>query len=204
MTIDAKINEYSRWSCTCENQNACRISSLICSPIMEISSPEYSSTCQPTISPRKAMLIPYQPPKRRHMALWDGDTYKENRDKKNRATKWGSTGGQTKGKPTIKHGLKNRFLSMIFHRYIRYRTTPIGYWTSIIEREEYRKNIEKIIEISSIFRFRTDKLTKKIEREVTREAVEEAYQNIGNISTNISDISLIYLKISEIFLKTFF
>ena len=32
-----------------------------------------------------------------------------------------------KGKPTIKHGLKNRFLSMIFHRYIGYRTTPKGY-----------------------------------------------------------------------------
>ena len=109
------------------------------------------------------------------------------------------------------HGLKNRFLSTIFCRYIGYWTTPKGYWVPIIEQEEYRKNIGKIAEISTIYQFRIDKSTKKSENEATHEATQEVCQKylryIGDISdiwANITDILPIYLKYRRFFWKFFF
>ena len=102
------------------------------------------------------------------------------------------------------HGLKNRFFSAIFHRYIGYRTTSKGYWASIIKREEYWKNIEKIVEISMIYWFGTDKSAKKsrVKRraEQRRKAVKisEIYQQY------IDAIYRRYIwEILKIFLKAF-
>ena len=90
------------------------------------------------------------------------------------------------------HGLKNRVLSAIFHRYIGYRTTSKGYWAPIIEREEYWKNIEKIVEISMIYWFGTDKSAKKSRvkrRAEQRRKLSKYRRYINNISTRyIADI----------------
>ena len=100
-----------------------------------------------------------------------------------------------------RHGLKNRFLSAIFRWYIRYRTTPKGYWAPIIEREEYWKNIGKITEISSIYWFGTDKSAKKLS---VKWRVEQR-KKLVKISKIYRRIYRRYIwEISKTFLKAFF
>ena len=68
------------------------------------------------------------------------------------------------------HGLKKRILSAIFRRYIGYRATSKRNSIPIIEREEYRQKISKIDEISTIYRFGTDKSIKKKKSSVKQRA----------------------------------
>ena len=68
------------------------------------------------------------------------------------------------------------FFWVKYHRCIKYRWCPIGYWALIIDWWEFRQNFSNITEILAIYRFRNE----KIECGETRGAMEEDYKKIAN------------------------
>ena len=93
------------------------------------------------------------------------------------------------------HRLKNQFLSAIFRQYIRYLTAQ----KDIEYRLSNGRNIEKISGKSSKYWFWINKWAKKSS---LKPRAEEACQNIKDISTNISDISPIYMGNIEDFFES--
>ena len=104
---------------------------------------------------------------------------------------------------TCHQRLKFRIFSTKYLQYIKYRWYPTWYWASIINQWEFQQNIDNISEISTIYRFRGEKVKWGMTRwkPVKISKIYQWYIGyigkyigyiIEKVCQNIKDISTIY------------